>query len=64
MNLEGLDLNEKDLRETASWFRRNLSAQLSESVQKHLNEALGNDMRVLIRVEVVAVSLKDPDVPD
>lgn len=60
MELEGLNLEIKDLGEAASHFRRNLSRQLTESVQRHLDAELGTEMGVQVRVEVEAVALRNP----
>jgi len=51
-------VNPTELDEMATRFRRNFGATLTQTLQEHLNEVLGPDLRVGIRVEVESVALR------
>lgn len=47
-----------ELEKMAARFRENLGSHLTEDLQHHLNDVLGPDVRVGIRVVVDSVSLR------
>lgn len=53
-----LALDPKELEDIATRYRENIGYNLTQSLQEHLNEVLGPDVRIGVRVEVESVALR------
>lgn len=51
-------VNPSDLEKAATHFRQNLGFLLTQSLQEHLNEVFGPDIRVGVRVDVESVAVR------